>query len=91
MRMSVSKVLVLLLLGVLGGGRLAAAATLITSKDIKDEGIQNRDIRKGVITMSRLSESTQDLIRQGGEADAAGSPGRPGSARSARRSGRIRS
>ena len=76
MRMSVSKVLVLLVLGVLlGGGTFAAAATLITSKDIKDEGIENRDIRKGVITMSRLSESTQELIRQGGEAGAPGAPG----------------
>ena len=37
MRMSVSKVLVLLLLGILlGGGAFATAATLISSKDIKD-------------------------------------------------------
>ena len=39
MRMSVSRVLVLLLLApLLGGGAFATAATLITSKDIKDSG-----------------------------------------------------
>ena len=85
MRMSVSKVLVLLLLGILlGGGAFATAATLISSKDIKDSSIQNRDIRPGVITMSRLSESTQELIHKGGDAGAPGAPGQPGRARSTR-------
>ena len=89
--MSVSRVLVLLLLGILlGGGSFATAATLLTSKDIKDEGIQNRDIRKESITMSRLSESTQELIRQGGEAGAPGSSRGAGRARSTRCPGRVR-
>ena len=40
----------------------AVAAALITSDDIQDGSIQNRDIRSGVITMSRLAPTTQDLI-----------------------------
>ena len=67
MRMSVTKAVILVSVGVLvGGGTFATAATLLTSKDIKDGAIQNRDIRTGAITMSRLSESTQELIREGG-------------------------
>ena len=41
-------------------------ASVITSSDIKDETIQNRDIDKGVITMNRFAQSTQDKINQAG-------------------------
>lgn len=47
------------------GGTTATASSLITSKNIQDGSIQNRDIRPGVITMSRLKASTQKLIRDG--------------------------
>lgn len=47
------------------GATTATAASLITSDDIQNGSIQNRDIRPGVITMSRLKASTQKLIRDG--------------------------
>ena len=68
MRISVVSALPLVLLGVLvGGGAFAAADSLITSSDIKDSSVQNRDVRKGAITMSRLAETTQELINEGGK------------------------
>ena len=79
MRVSVVSALPLVLLGVLvGGGTFAAADSLISSGDIKDKSIQNRDVREGVITMSRLAESTQELIREGGKPGPPGAPGAPG-------------
>jgi hypothetical protein len=70
---------VLLLLGALiSGGTWAAARTLITSRDIKDGSIQNRDIRTGVISLNRLTPGTQSLIRQGGAQGPSGAPGGPG-------------
>lgn len=64
------------------GATSATAATFITSSDIKDETIQNRDVRPGVITMSRLKKTTQDLIREKntgprGPQGPAGTPGGP--------------
>ena len=90
MRISVVSALPLVLLGVLvGGGAFAAADSLITSSDIKDSSVQNRDVRKGAITMSRLAETTQELINEGGKpgrrAGRAGSAGSAGDAGSARR------
>ena len=79
MRVSVVSALPLVLLGALvGGGAFAAADSLISSSDIKDKTIQNRDVREGVITMSRLAESTQELIREGGVQGPPGAPGAPG-------------
>jgi Collagen triple helix repeat (20 copies) len=64
---------------VVAAGSATAASSLISSKDIKDESIQNRDIAKGVITMSRLAKSTQDKInRAGTPTGAAGPQGPPG-------------
>ena len=72
MHVSVLKALCLILLGVLlGGGALAAADSLLTSKDIKDGAIQNRDIREGVISLNRLTEGVQDLIESAGPAGVA--------------------
>ena len=91
MRISVVSALPLVLLGVLvGGGAFAAADSLITSSDIKDGSVQNRDVREGAITMSRLAETTQELINEGGKpgppgAGSAGSAGSAGDAGSARR------
>jgi hypothetical protein len=69
----------LVLLGVLvGGGAYAGAQSLITSRNIRDNSIQNRDIRTSAITMSRLAPTTQQLIRQGGVEGPAGQPGGPG-------------
>ena len=79
MRISVVSALPLVLLGVLvGGGAFAAADSLITSSDIKDSSVQNRDVRKGAITMSRLAETTQELINEGGKPGPPGAPGAPG-------------
>jgi hypothetical protein len=55
-RFTIPRVLALLILGsLLGGSAFAAADRLLTSKDIKDGSLQNRDIRSGVISMSRLT------------------------------------
>jgi hypothetical protein len=71
------QILGLLLLGSLLGGT-AFAATVITSSDIKDETIQNRDIDKGVITMNRLAKSTQDKINKAATGGANGANGATG-------------
>ena len=85
------KILGLLLVGSMLGGT-AFAATVISSKDIKDESIQNRDIDKGVITMNRFAQSTQDKINKAatpgpgggnGSQGPAGPPGVGGAHRSA--------
>jgi Collagen triple helix repeat (20 copies) len=44
------------------GTGTASAAKLITSKDIEDGSIQNRDLAEGVISLSRLSPGVQALI-----------------------------
>lgn len=49
---------------VVGAGS-ATAASLITSAQIKDGTIQNRDIKKGSISLNRLTPGTQALIRAG--------------------------
>ena len=72
-------VLLLLLLGsLLGGTAFGAAEQVFTSKNIKDGTIQNRDIRKEVISMNRLTTGVQDLINEGGAQGPAGAPGTPG-------------
>lgn len=79
MRPNLLTVLVLLLLGSLvGGGAWAAADQLITSRNIRNGSIQNRDIRRGVITINRLTPAVQRLIRQGGIPGLGGAPGAPG-------------
>src|SRR3954453_4491652 len=75
MRVTTVKALCLVLLGILvGGGTIAAADSLLTSADIKDGGIQNRDIRVGAITLNRLTDNVQEMI----EASSNGAPGAPG-------------
>jgi hypothetical protein len=59
------------------GATTATAASLITSKDIQDGSIQNRDIRPAVLTMSRLAPTTQKLIREKGSGGG-GAPGPQG-------------
>lgn len=71
-----------------GAVATAGAATLITSSMIKDGTIQNRDIKKKVITFNRLSPATQDLVMRGlsqpkplvPAAGATGATGAPGAA-----------
>ena len=62
----------------LGGTAFGAAKSVITSGDIKDETIQNRDIDKGVITMNRFAQSTQDKINAAGASGPGGAAGSPG-------------
>jgi hypothetical protein len=54
------------------GGGTASAAKLITSKDIADGAIQNRDVAAGAISMSRLSPSVRAAVAK------AGTPGKDG-------------
>jgi hypothetical protein len=74
------------------GGGSATAASLITSSQIKDGTIRNRDVAKNQISLNRLSPGVQRLIRRGssvqqtalsqsapaGPAGPAGAPGAPG-------------
>ena len=53
--------LVALALFVVASGS-ATAASLLTSKNIKDESIQNRDLRDGAFTLSKLRQSTKDVL-----------------------------
>jgi hypothetical protein len=46
------------------GGGSAVAGSLITSAKIEDGSIMNRDIKKGTISLNRLSRGTQALIRR---------------------------
>lgn len=75
---------------VVGGGS-ATAASLITSAQIKDGTVQNRDIKKGAISLNRLTPGVQALIRAGavtplsgqsvgakGDKGDPGAPGQPG-------------
>ena len=78
MHLKVLRALGLVLLGTLLGGGAWAASSGLTSKDIKDESIQNRDIRKGVISLNRLTPAVQDLIHEGGPQGPPGGPGAPG-------------
>lgn len=79
MRAKVLNGVVLLLLGTLiGGGTWAAASSLITSRDIQNRSIRNRDIKPGIITMGRLRPRVQRLILRGGREGLSGAPGAPG-------------
>jgi hypothetical protein len=51
-------------LGVALGGT-AYAATVITSKDIRNGTIQNVDIKKGTIQSTRLSSGLQNILKKG--------------------------
>jgi hypothetical protein len=64
------------------GASSATAATVITSSQIKDGTIQNRDIRPAVLTMSRLAPTTQALINEkdSGSSGPAGPAGKQGAA-----------
>ncbi|MEA2150904.1 MAG: hypothetical protein QOD69_2734 [Solirubrobacteraceae bacterium] len=55
----------------LGGS--AYAATVITSKDIKNGTIQNVDIKKGTIQSTRLSSGVQKLLSKNGGSSLSGS------------------
>jgi hypothetical protein len=58
----------------------ATASRLITSSDIKNGSIWNRDIKPQALTMSRLAPGTQRLIRQGGNPGPRGRRGATGPA-----------
>lgn len=62
------------------GATTATAASLITSRDIADGTIQNRDVHKNTISMSRLSPGVRALIGTAGKPgkDGAGSNGSNG-------------
>jgi hypothetical protein len=60
----------------LGGS--AVASSLITSAKIKDGTIQARDIKKGSITLDRLSSSTRQALLAAGPAGPKGEKGDPG-------------
>jgi collagen triple helix repeat protein len=66
------------IVAVLVSATSAVAASLITSAQIKDGTIQNRDIHKGTIGLDRLTPGTQALIREHGKAGAAGAKGDTG-------------
>jgi hypothetical protein len=53
-----------LVVALLVGGGSATAAKLIDSGDIRNGSIRNRDVRKGSISLSRLSPGVQQLLRQ---------------------------
>ena len=60
-------------------GGTAYAATVITSKEIRNGTIQNVDIKKGTIQSTRLSNGLQNILKKGsslGGSSAAGSGGR---------------
>jgi hypothetical protein len=62
----------------------AVAGSLITSSQIKDGSIQNKDIKKGTITLNRLTPAAQKAIKRAATAGKAGTngtngaPGTPG-------------
>ena len=67
----------------------AVAGSLITSSKIKDGTIQNKDIKKGTISLNRLTPAAQKAIQRAstpgktgatGAAGAAGAPGAAGAA-----------
>jgi hypothetical protein len=60
------------------GGGSATAASLITSKDIKDGTIAARDIKKGSITVNRLSKGSQARLRKAGTPGTVGAQGAAG-------------
>ena len=62
------------------GATSATAAQLITSEDIKDETIQNRDLRDGALTWSKLRESTQNKIERMASARNTAASSSPGGA-----------
>jgi hypothetical protein len=62
------------------GGTSATAASLITSDDVRDGSLNNRDVKASTITMSRLAPSTRALIRDPGPQGPPGATGAPGQA-----------
>jgi hypothetical protein len=61
------------------GAATATAGQLITGADIQDRSIRNRDIARGTITSSRLSQGLRRQLAQRGSAlSQSGAPGRPG-------------
>src|SRR5262245_17399116 len=63
---------------VLIGGTTATAAKLVTSGDIKDGTITNKDIKKKTIKLSRLDQKTQNKINAPGPKGATGPQGPAG-------------
>ena len=62
------------------GATTATAATLITSSQIKDGTIQNRDVKKGAISLNRLTPGVQQQLARAlaNRTVAASSQGTPG-------------
>jgi hypothetical protein len=58
----------------------AVAGSLITSAKIKDGTIRNKDIRKGTISLNRMSPSAQAAIKRAGTPGPAGATGATGAA-----------
>jgi hypothetical protein len=56
----------------------AVAASLITSSQIKDGTIQNRDIRQGAIALNRLTPAAQAAIKRAGQPGKTGATGATG-------------
>ena len=56
----------------------AVAGSMITSGQIKDGTIQNKDIRKGTIQLNRLSPAAQASIKRAGKAGPTGATGAAG-------------
>ena len=58
----------------------AVAGSLITSAQIKNGTIQNKDIKKGTIALNRLTPGAQAAIKRAGQAGATGATGATGAA-----------
>jgi hypothetical protein len=75
-RAVVASVVTAIIVGVASAG----AASLVTSKQIKDGTIRNRDIHKRTISLSRLTAGVQGAIKNGGKSGATGPQGAKGDA-----------
>jgi hypothetical protein len=71
-------ILACLAIAMIVGATSATAATLITSSQIKDGTIQNRDIKRGAVSLNRLTDGTQNLIRRGAAQNTSASSSQPG-------------
>jgi hypothetical protein len=79
-------ILACVVVALVAGATTATAQSLITSKDIKDGTIRNRDVAKNQVSLNRLSPGLQRLIRRAtstqqtalSQSAPAGAPGAPG-------------
>ncbi len=58
----------------------ATAGSLITSSQIKNVSIQNRDIKKGTISLNRLTPAAQKAVKRAAQKGATGATGATGAA-----------